>query len=80
MNSIVENANYVLVQGDGHRPNDALVIIDMETMTGVSCLTGRPLWSPGVFGWDGRNMCDVWYDVEGDRRHLGDRKPVTQQE
>lgn len=50
MKSITENAVSVLVQGDGCHPEDALVVIDLETLTGVSYLMGRLSWSPSVFG------------------------------
>lgn len=62
----------LLVQGDWCHLDDTLVFIVLEALTSVNCPTGRPSWSPGMFGWDGSHMCDVWDDVEGDSHHLGD--------
>lgn len=49
LNFIVENTVYVLVQSDGRQPNDSLVVINVEALMGISCLTSRLLWSPGMF-------------------------------
>lgn len=48
-----------LLQGDRHHPNDALAVIALEALTGVNYLTGKPLWSPSIVGWDGRQMDDM---------------------
>lgn len=50
----------LLVQGDGRHPNDTLVFIALEALIDVNCLTGRPSWSPGRSGWDGRQWRVRW--------------------
>lgn len=43
LNSIIENAISVMVQGDGRHPNDVFVVIHLKALTGINFLMGRPL-------------------------------------
>ena len=53
------NADFVLVLSDRHHPNDAPIVIILEALTEVSCLTDKPPWSPSMVGLDNRHWDDV---------------------
>lgn len=61
LKSITKNAVSILDQGDRRHPDNALAVIDLDALTGVSFLMGRLSWFTHTFSWDGRHMYDVCY-------------------
>lgn len=72
LNSNDKMQGFFLLQGDKYHPNDVLVVMALEGLTGISCMTGTLSWSSSIVVWDERHRDDVWGDMGVDKRHLGD--------
>lgn len=67
LNSNGKTQFFPLVQGGGRRPNDALVVITLEALTNIRCLTGKPSWpQAGLVGTIiTRTTCEMMWMVTG---------------